>query len=279
LSETFVVAQLFLLLFLIGLEAASSRSGKIDRRLAVLLAGLAGTAARLMVIISAPGNAIRQAQLPPSPGFFDLIVISLQAFADFAADIFLSPEKAMALAGAIVLAAWLGAQIRLRLDIPGWKVSAWALGAVLLAFVCFPPAAYGYSGPPPPRNLIIAAFLLAACLLYAGFQLGNRLRDRIKSGLVHYGLATLAVLLPGATSVLQARALIDSRPVYVDYARYWDATDAQSLQAKADGEASVTVPVVGSWTGLNVPNDNPKFWVNDCYSKYYGIQVFGPSPD
>jgi len=32
---------------------------------------------------------------------------------------------------------------------------------------------------------------------------------------------------------------------------------------------------MANWAALNEPNDNPKFWVNQCLSDYYGIDVFG----
>jgi hypothetical protein len=52
--------------------------------------------------------------------------------------------------------------------------------------------------------------------------------------------------------------------------------DAQITRAKAAGEQQVIIPIMTNWAGLDNPNDNPKFWLNYCYSKYYGINVLTP---
>ena len=54
--------------------------------------------------------------------------------------------------------------------------------------------------------------------------------------------------------------------------------DAQIRLAKNDHEESITLPFVNNWATLNTLTDNPKFWVNVCYSNYYGISVIGEFP-
>ena len=55
--------------------------------------------------------------------------------------------------------------------------------------------------------------------------------------------------------------------------------DAQILQARADNLDTVTIPAMNVWTGGGGdPTDNPRFWVNQCYSLYYGLTVLGPTP-
>ena len=40
----------------------------------------------------------------------------------------------------------------------------------------------------------------------------------------------------------------------------------------------MTIPAEQNWAGVNILNDNPRFWVNVCYSQYYSIPVFGRDP-
>jgi hypothetical protein len=115
--------------------------------------------------------------------------------------------------------------------------------------------------------------------MYAGFLGGNRLRDKLNSGWLKHGLVAMATVLLGVSALIQVRLLNESRPAYVKYAQFWDEADAQILEARERGEDSVTIPVIRSWTGLDVLNDNPRFWVNVCYRKYYDIPVLGPSLD
>jgi hypothetical protein len=70
-------------------------------------------------------------------------------------------------------------------------------------------------------------------------------------------------------------SLYAARDTYIEYAKVWDETDAIIRQAKSDGEESVSVIPNASWAGMDLLNSNPKHWVNECYSFYYGIQVFG----
>jgi hypothetical protein len=81
----------------------------------------------------------------------------------------------------------------------------------------------------------------------------------------------------GYSAKIQAVRLYDTRSEFIEYANWWDATDAKILDARSHGLEEITVPVKDNWAGLLVLNDNPKFWVNICYTNYYHIQVFGDS--
>ena len=68
----------------------------------------------------------------------------------------------------------------------------------------------------------------------------------------------------------------NDRITYIDFAKKWDQVDAQILQAKTNHLKVVNIPAMDNWAGLEQPTDNPKYWTTQCYSVYYGIQVFGP---
>jgi hypothetical protein len=280
LGETFAVFQFSALVFLIALRLVSSPIKREDTGLLLYAAGLLGTVISLVVIISAPGNAIRQAFNPP-PEFGKLVGISIQAYLDFLSLILFSPEKITGLAGAILLLILLGGFYADAIH-KGWQIAAYVGGGILLSFACFPPGVYGYSEPPPLRTLVIACFGLVAGLFCASFLVGQRLSKVIQSrNVVYFGVTSISVLLLGVSSIIQMQMLYQQRTDYIAYAQAWDRNDRMIWEAKTAQKASVIIenPAANNWTGLNVLNDNPKFWVNACHTNYYGIPVFGPKPD
>ena len=64
------------------------------------------------------------------------------------------------------------------------------------------------------------------------------------------------------------------------FSRIMMTVQMQMMQAKARGDESVTVAAVNAWIGPGGanPTQNPKHWINQCYSMYYGITVLGPGP-
>ncbi len=78
-----------------------------------------------------------------------------------------------------------------------------------------------------------------------------------------------------SSSFIISKKLYKDRDVYITYAKNWDATDIAIKSAKANGKEVVIVKNVPNWAGMDLLNNNPKHWVNECYSSFYGIQVFG----
>jgi hypothetical protein len=116
-------------------------------------------------------------------------------------------------------------------------------------------------------------------LLSAGVTLGQWLTLRVETKYefpvnLGFGLSVMALMLCSAW--LNGQALYSSRQKYLDYAVLWDRMNAQVIQAKTAGKTSVMIPTMANWAGLDSPNDNPKFWLNFCYSKYYDINVLAP---
>jgi hypothetical protein len=151
---------------------------------------------------------------------------------------------------------------------------------VLLAFLPFPPSAFGTSSVPPGRVLILSAYLLAAGLMMSGYVAGRRLALHpvgISRRILRIGFLFASTLLVGYSSWVTSMNLYASRNIFIDYAQRWDQMDAMIRTAKEDGEESVTIPAMINWANLDRPNDNPKFWATGCYSDYYEIQVIGPS--
>jgi hypothetical protein len=275
-GETMAVAQTAFILFMIGLHFLKllNRPGA---ELIALYYSLAGAVCSLVVVILSPGNAIRQALLPPHPDIAALASISIRAYGTFIADLFREPAGISGLAGAILAAIWIGGHYRDSITVRTRLVPASILGGVLISFACFPPGVFGYSAPPPARILIIPVFFLVAGVLCAGFIMGCRLADR--PGLRWLGSTPLIVsiaLLMAFSSMTTARHLYAERHIYIEFAEKWDRVDAHILQARADNLESVNIPAMDNWAGLERPTDNEKYWPTLCYSNHYGIQVVGP---
>ena len=275
-SETIAVVQTAFILFLIGLQVLKLVDGP-GRNLIILYASLAGAICSLIVVILSPGNAIRQALLPPPPDLPTLATISIQAYLTFISGVFLDPKKLAGLIGIILTTIWIGGYYK---GLPPLKtpiIPMYILGGVALSFVCFPPGVYGYSEPPPTRTMIIPVFFLVGSVLYASFLTGHRLAKKKGSTWVESNLLLLVIFfLIGYSTITTIGSLYEERQVYIEFAEMWDKVDTQILQAKTNNLEFVNIPAMDNWAGLERPTDNPKYWPTICYSSHYGIQVFGP---
>jgi len=276
LGETMAVAQIAFLVVVIALSLVNlldrSRSDLI-----VLWFSLAGAICSLIVVILSPGNKTRQALLPPPPNLVSLVSISLKAYGSFIANFLREPAGAAGLVAAILAAIWVGGQYRDVISLRPWLIPASVVGGILISFACFPPGVYGYSEPPPARIGMIPVFFLAGSLLYGGFLLGAWLAARYGTLWLESGaFLLLLILILGFSVVTTISSLYQKRAVYIDFARKWDQVDVQIRQAKAQNLASVTIPAMDNWAGLERPNENKKYWPTMCYSVHYGIQVVGP---
>ena len=276
-SETMAVAQTAFLLYIISLHLLKTVAGP-KTKLMTLYYSLAGAAASLVVVILSPGNAIRQELLPPPPDAATLASISLQSYVVFIRTLWLEPVRAIGILAALIAALWTGGQYGNTASFRKELIPAYFLGGILVSFACFPPGVFGYSEPPPPRVMIIPIFFLLTGLMGAGFMAGSWLAERTGPPWTASPiLLVLAVVLIAYSTTATARGLYQQRQIYTGFAERWDLADTRILQAKSAGQDSVTIPALNVWTGGGGdPIANPRYWVNQCYSLYYGLTVLGP---
>ena len=276
LGETFIVAQIVFLLFIIYLIVLKL----LDRPkadLMIILSCLAGSVCSLIVVVLAPGNAIRLGSAPVTPNLTQLVMISLQSYIVFMGEFFSDPAKISGLIGAVFAVMWIGGYYKDLVPKKIHLVLWYVLGGLAISFACFPPGVYVYFEAPPARTMIIPVFFLVAGVLSASFLTGGFLSTRY--GVLWNASRVLVfsiVSIFGFSVVVTSWKLYEMRNVYVDFAEKWDRVDAQILQAKANHLDSVNIPDMSNWAGLEIPTDNPKYWPTICYSDYYGIQVVGP---
>lgn len=268
-SETYAAFQVSALIvaFLAGLMV---QKFKFSNSSLFLTSSILGAVCALIIVLFAPGNSERQAFFPSPPGIASLLIISLQSYFSYLVTLINSLEKILAIIGLFSLATLAGSQRNREVD-PRllWMVPGLTLGFM---FVCFPPAVYGTSEPPPGRTLILPTYFFLLGVLAWGLVIGQffgKKQDMIASKLLP-GLVIVTILL--STSMHSVR-LYQSRQEFIEYARAWDKTDASIRQSKQSGAAQVLIPVTPNWASLNTPNDNPRFWVNICMSRYYDVQI------
>ncbi|RPJ28333.1 MAG: hypothetical protein EHM33_04835 [Chloroflexi bacterium] len=280
-SETFTPVLVMLLAGLIAITWWVSKSNRKAASTLFLSAGFLGALFSLLAMVLAPGNSIRRAHFPAPPGIFTILSVAFASYLDFLSDIFSTPYMWTGLLGSTLGAVWLGMRINRGSGIaplPGWQIVAVLCAGFVLAFSCFPTAVYATSEPPPARTFIIPAFILVVCFLVSGFILGEWLTNRVKSG---FSLpATLLFVTAGSLIIFSSwsvsQRLYSMREEHISFARQWDQIDAEIREAKNSGLQQVNIPAMKNWADAEYPTDNPRYWPNICYSKFYDINISAP---
>ncbi len=281
LSETFTPVLVVLLAGIVAIKWWASGFSLKGPSFLFLGVGFAGALLALFAMVLAPGNSIRQAYFPAPPGIFALLRITFASYVTFLLDIFSSPYIFAGILGSMLGSVWLGVKINRESGVaapPGWWIFGFLCAGFILAFGCFIPAVYGTSEPPPGRTLITPAFILTICFLISSFVFGEwlasykRLGVSLSSALLFVACGLIVFSSWGAFQRLNAM-----RAEYVTFAQKWDQIDFEIRDARSAGDQEVHIPALQNWAGVEYPTDNPKYWVNICYSKFYDINVFAPS--
>ena len=245
-----------------------------------LAAAILGTTLALAIMLLSPGTVIRRVFFPASPGIVRLFEITAQGYAGYLVDLFRSPKRLSALLVLVFSSIWVGTETDEKPFNRYW-IALSPLGGIFLAFVSILPSVYGTSEMAHPRTLIVPTYLIVVSLIYAGLLTGKWLTGSLAASVpVRSGLMVCVAGFMLFSSWANATSLYESRATYISFAGRWDQANAQILQAKTNGEPSVTIPALHPWTGPGGdPTDNPRFWVNSCYSLYYGFPVLGPKPE
>ncbi len=279
-SETFTPVLVVLLAGIVAIKWLASGFSLKGPSFLFLGAGFAGALFALFAMVLAPGNSIRQAYFPAPPGVFTLLRIAFASYLTFLFGIFSSPYILAGLLGSIFGSVWLGMRINRESSVtalPGWWTLGFLCAGFILAFGCFIPAVYGTSEPPPGRTLITPAFILAICFLISSFVFGEWLSYRRTSVSLLSVLPLVACSLILFSSWGAFQKLNAMRAEHVAFAQKWDQVDFEIRDARSAGLRETHIPAMQNWAGIEYPTDNPKYWVNICYSKFYRINVFAPA--
>ena len=257
--------------------------------LPLLVAGLCGSVAALLVILWSPGMRVRQSLFAEPPGLVTTGVRALGYTLEFLGDLVARAPETIAVAIVVpaLLARWGGAESADRhprplgrRDLAPWLIGL-PVGCVVVLTACFATAAWAVSAFPPTRTLLIPRFALFTGLMAWGFLAGRWLRADADGG----GRAR-PVGLPGLLSLVlvtmwpigEGLRAVAVRAEAEAHARTWSAFDRQLRDAAATGLAAVHLPAPGNVAGLDVVGPDRAFWVNGCVSGYYGVSVTGFPP-
>lgn len=281
-SETFTPVMVVLFAGVVGIRWLLTKFGEHDASLDFLIAGFFGALFSLFVMILAPGNSIRQSYFSAPANIFEILSVGFAGYLDFLYRVLGLPYLLSGLLGSTFGAIWLGRRISQESTIAQPQAAWWPiilLSGFILAFGCFLPAAYGTSEPPPGRSLITPAFYLAASFIISGFLFGEWLTNRMQ---IVRGfspiLLSIALCLITLSSYGSFRNLYSVRSEHVTFADQWDRVDTMIKTAKNLGLNEVNIPAMKNWANVEYPTDNPRYWPNICYSKFYDINVLGPVP-
>lgn len=250
------------------------------------------TAISLAIILAAPGNEIRRAAQEQTRLITSPMDLMLAVF-DFSLSIFILEPYGIVhffLAFFGALGIWLSAVPKDAALLPAPRRLGRAffisfLVAFALVMVAVAAPMYG-AGVVTSRTLMPVRFtqlILFALWGYwaaVGLSRGSTLRwlhHRMSYRLVKGAVLAAFMIIPTIVLVRHLSLLGD----FATYARQWDVRHAQILEARAQGESSVTIDqldynleeylTLDSLAKASTPEDAQ--WVYDCAANYYGVDL------
>ncbi len=296
-GETYVVIQTSVYGLSIILVYFSGPAGFRKKSFPVLLTGLICSLAAMAVTIAAPGNRVRQAYFLPSPDILNLLFISARSYGAFLQSTFSAWNNLltlMVLLLASIIVGYLYAKKKdsfpedyrypvIFSDHPFFrgfarKSLSTLLLVILLTYVCFVPAAYGMSTPPPDRTLIIPLYIFCIFLAIFGVLLGSQVQadNRFSFKFLRGKSKWIVWLLFFCFSFYVYRITTNILAVQSDYRRFasvFDRADRLIREAKSQGKTSVMVPEVHNHFGFSDFGAGTTYWLDEAVDSYYGIDV------
>lgn len=294
-TESFSAMQVSLFgIAILGALFAADRAMRV-RLLPVLIAALLGGLASMLIVVIAPGNAIRMqavGSLDSHPGLLRIVAFSARNMTHIFGKYFLqTPVWALASILPPFLTGWLSAApgaipvksfpALLRQGWVRWSASITAAALILVTAACAP-VVYAMNAYPDDRTIIIPQFVVVAAAICVSALLGAGLRQiqwlpdpvksRLLSGLLPAGILIVALAVSGFSIWHSAKQI----PDFQSFARNWDERAALIQQAVLSGQSEITVPGGDSFFGMANLSADPNNWVNQCMSGYYRLeQIIG----
>lgn len=274
-SEAFTAMQIgTLLLFLLAI-GWNRRNGWDSPSVMWVLGGVFGAILAMAIMFLSPGTQNRQEFFDAPRTLQGIVTISWEGFLVFFRSVFKDPFRGFGVAASLLFAFILGAGSEAKSKLPVWGIAVLGLGGVCAVFASMVPAAYGMGDFLPRRAFPIPIFFGLLPAIIAAYLLGPHLSQRFtanrKAMVTSIALGFLLVSLAGNVNTLFSYQMAMKK-----YAENIDSLQVQVQAAIADGETELQIGSLGNWAGVYDPNDNPKYWVTACFSKYYGIQILGP---
>ncbi len=280
-SETYLTVQISIALFGLFIVLFLVKGAPRRNWLSMILAVLIGSLFSLVVVLASPGNAIRQAAMPPPPGILSWIkMILLHAFLFIYRALDANPFQfllAVLIPSLLVYGYYANKSTSRRRPSLLFVMlfSAPVVGFALVSAV-MAPAAYVQSSYPDDRVLVEAGFVLAVMLIFIGALMGfifSQLQLWANEAIIPLlqGLVALLAIILLLYPLYAAQKNVALLPEFQSRAVSWDARDARIRTARQSGEFVVMVK------GFNAPGNLVEFqvdsgdWVNQCASSFYDV--------
>jgi len=289
LSETYVTLQTALLLLAwIGLWLGWRSPAK---RLWLVLVGaaLAGSLLALVVVVLAPGNAVRLSAIgtgrPPLPRLIRMTVTNAFLFIYISLKNYAFENVLALLLPALVVYGLYGREgglPKLRPSVLAWSLLVTPLVGILLVIALCAPSAYGESSYPDARVLIEASFILVAMMIAEGALAGMSL-SQLHRWAEEPAPRSLQVLTACLFLLMALYPLYDARktfaqiPVYRAHAASWDAHGAEIRTSLKRGITRINLldsqaRSFDTLSGLQEIGSDPQAWVNVCAADFFGAR-------
>lgn len=92
-------------------------------------------------------------------------------------------------------------------------------------------------------------------------------------------VALCILVLFVANTLVATNTTLQQRPVYAQFASDWDAEDIAIRAAESQGLDFVVIKPLRNWAGLHDIMPYKSFWINQCASQFYGIEVSAKASD
>jgi hypothetical protein len=286
-SETGVAIQISLLaLFLLFVQLAEIQQKKIVT--AILLTALCGSILSLLLILLAPGNAVR------SQGFKDIPPLGGSLPGSFMESLVLIPKwinnhTATAVLGFLCGVFWVWYCVPDELRASNSLILKLAAASFIVVEVGIwagiAPAYILRGGVPPERVLLFSFFLIAGLAVCWGMLTGTLLRTnlhplaRVFGNWILPGLLIFLILWE-LTPFLNSQWNLIS-PLRT-YSMVWDQRQQTLLAASQNNPSPIVVADITRIEGLHKLRtklwltgdfeDNPNYWVNRCAAEYYQVR-------
>jgi hypothetical protein len=287
LSETYLALQISLLVLVYLLLVINNNKELLRLGSKPVGSALLGAFIALVIVLAAPGNAVRQAALPAHPAILEFakIVVSnsfLFIYISMKNNAF---QMLLAFIAPMMFVYFAGIRTALRIK-PSSLVLLAFLSPILLFVLTaavMAPAAFAESSYPDGRVLMDAGFLLVVFLVTEGIlfglilsQLHNFAGEPVPAKLKI--LSALIILMMILYPLYDSYRSFRTIPEFRTFSTAWDARDSRIKSAVTLGLDQIVETSLAAPGHLVDLGTDPKYWVNTCMAYFYGTDKITATP-
>jgi hypothetical protein len=276
LSESFAALQLGLFGLLLFSKIALSKF-KLEKGESInIVLVLAGTAAAMAIMILSPGNSLRLDTLRQAPDLLSIISISTSSAFNFIK--FSIRGLWLPFVGLLGLSILVAYYFIRSLTIQYNQIEL-ALAFILVALMIFglimcvcAPTAYGMMTFPEKRVLMLAHIVLVFGIFSEGFVIGLFIQIYFYKFQTLRSISLILVLFFCLYPLSTFQTRITEITIYANRAELWDSRNYDIKSQIELGKTALIVDALDSFSEIMELNQDERFWVNQCASRYYGVE-------